>query len=147
MKWWNEHAKCWQSMSSRSSKQQRICRPVRPLRPTQLTIFTPLSQPVLEKLREVDLNRLTPLEALNLLAELKKGNLTTEDTRERTQRDACRLRSLGQLLIVGFDGAEMTPRLASLLKRLQPAGVILFARNIQSSGTDVASAARMPEVR
>jgi DNA mismatch repair protein MutS len=39
---------------------------------TQLTIFTPISQPVLEKLREVDLNRLTPLEALNLLAELKK---------------------------------------------------------------------------
>jgi len=39
---------------------------------TQLTIFTPLSQPVLEKLREVDLNRLTPLEALNLLAGLKK---------------------------------------------------------------------------
>ncbi len=38
----------------------------------QLTIFTALSQPVLEKLREVDLNRLTPLEALNLLAELKK---------------------------------------------------------------------------
>jgi DNA mismatch repair protein MutS len=43
-----------------------------PERPTQLTIFTPLSQPVVEKLREVDLNRLTPLEALNLLAELKK---------------------------------------------------------------------------
>ena len=40
--------------------------------PAQLTIFTPLSQPVLEKLREVDLNRLTPLEALNLLASLKK---------------------------------------------------------------------------
>jgi DNA mismatch repair protein MutS len=45
---------------------------IEPERPTQLTIFTPLSQPVLEKLREVDLNRLTPLEALNLLAELKK---------------------------------------------------------------------------
>ncbi len=43
-----------------------------PERPAQLTIFTPLSQPVLEKLREVDLNQLTPLEALNLLAELKK---------------------------------------------------------------------------
>ena len=43
-----------------------------PERPTQLTIFTPLSQPVLEKLREVDLNGLTPLEALNLLAELKR---------------------------------------------------------------------------
>jgi DNA mismatch repair protein MutS len=40
--------------------------------PAQLTIFTPISQPVLERLREVDLNRLTPLEALNLLAELKK---------------------------------------------------------------------------
>ena len=39
---------------------------------TQLTIFTPISQPVLDRLREVDLNRLTPLEALNLLAELKK---------------------------------------------------------------------------
>jgi DNA mismatch repair protein MutS len=44
----------------------------RPALPAQLTIFTPISQPVLEKLREVDLNRLTPLEALNLLAELKK---------------------------------------------------------------------------
>src|SRR5437868_9832910 len=41
-------------------------------RAAQLTIFTPLSQPVLERLRELDLNRLTPLEALNLLAELKK---------------------------------------------------------------------------
>ncbi len=41
-------------------------------RTAQLTIFTPLSQPVLEKLREIDLNNLTPLEALNLLSELKK---------------------------------------------------------------------------
>ena len=41
-------------------------------RAAQLTIFTPLSQPVLEKLRETDLNRMTPLEALNLLAELKQ---------------------------------------------------------------------------
>ena len=40
--------------------------------PSQLTIFTPLSQPVVERLREIDLNRLTPLEALNLLAELKR---------------------------------------------------------------------------
>jgi beta-N-acetylhexosaminidase len=36
-------------------------------------------------------------------------------------------------LIVGFDGVEITPRLASLLKRLQPAGVILFARNIKNA--------------
>src|SRR5580698_1200427 len=37
---------------------------------------------------------------------------------------------IGQLLIIGFDGTEMSPRLASLLSRLQPAGVISFARNI-----------------
>jgi DNA mismatch repair protein MutS len=41
-------------------------------RRAQLTIFTPLSQPVVEKIRELDLNTLTPLDALNLLAELKK---------------------------------------------------------------------------
>jgi beta-N-acetylhexosaminidase len=39
---------------------------------------------------------------------------------------------IGQLLIVGFDGTEMSPRLHSLLTQLQPAGVILFARNIAS---------------
>ena len=39
-------------------------------------------------------------------------------------------RSVGQLLIIGFDGTEMSPGLAALLTRLQPAGVILFARNI-----------------
>jgi beta-N-acetylhexosaminidase len=37
---------------------------------------------------------------------------------------------VGQLLIVGFDGTEMSPHLSSLLTRLQPGGVILFARNI-----------------
>ena len=37
---------------------------------------------------------------------------------------------IGQLLIVGFDGTEMSPQLASLLSKIQPAGVILFARNI-----------------
>ena len=39
---------------------------------------------------------------------------------------------IGQLLIVGFEGTEMTTRLTSLLTRLQPAGVILFARNIKT---------------
>jgi beta-N-acetylhexosaminidase len=37
---------------------------------------------------------------------------------------------VGQLLIIGFDGTEMSARLASLLAKIQPAGVILFARNI-----------------
>jgi beta-N-acetylhexosaminidase len=43
------------------------------------------------------------------------------------------IQSVGQLLIIGFEGTEMSPRLASLLTRVQPAGVILFARNIQNS--------------
>jgi beta-N-acetylhexosaminidase len=37
-------------------------------------------------------------------------------------------------LVIGFEGTEITTGLASLLRRLQPAGVILFARNIQSPG-------------
>jgi beta-N-acetylhexosaminidase len=37
---------------------------------------------------------------------------------------------VGQLLVIGFDGTAMSPLLASLLHRIQPAGVILFARNI-----------------
>jgi DNA mismatch repair protein MutS len=64
-------------LSEHETAEQRVTEQLasdelRPRPPAQLTIFTPLSQPVLEKLREVDLNRLTPLEALNLLAELKK---------------------------------------------------------------------------
>ncbi len=38
--------------------------------------------------------------------------------------------SIGHLLVIGFDGTQMSEHLASLLTRLQPAGVILFARNI-----------------
>jgi len=38
----------------------------------QLTIFTPLSQKIVEQLKNVDPNRVTPIEALNLLSELKK---------------------------------------------------------------------------
>jgi len=49
-----------------------------------------------------------------------------------TARKPGGIEKIGQLLIVGFDGAEMKPRLSSLLTRLQPAGVILFARNIKS---------------
>jgi len=40
--------------------------------PMQLTIFTPLSQKIVDRLKETDLNQLSPLEALNLLYELKK---------------------------------------------------------------------------
>ncbi len=38
--------------------------------------------------------------------------------------------NIGQLLIIGFDATGMSPRLASLLTKIQPAGIILFARNI-----------------
>ncbi len=48
------------------------------------------------------------------------------------RRKARSIDEIGQLLIVGFDGAEITPRVRSLLTRLQPAGVILFARNIKN---------------
>jgi len=61
-----EHESAEQRLTAQLASDERQ----RP--PAQLTIFTPLSQPVLDRLREVDLNRLTPLEALNLLAELKK---------------------------------------------------------------------------
>jgi DNA mismatch repair protein MutS len=40
--------------------------------PMQLTIFTPLSQKIVDRIKGTDLNRLSPLEALNLLHELKK---------------------------------------------------------------------------
>jgi beta-N-acetylhexosaminidase len=40
---------------------------------------------------------------------------------------------IGQLLILGFGGVEMSSPLSSLLSDLQPAGVILFARNIVSA--------------
>jgi len=39
--------------------------------PLQLTMFTPLSQRILDRLQETDINSLTPLQALNLLEELK----------------------------------------------------------------------------
>jgi len=43
-----------------------------PAGPMQLTIFTPLSQKIVDRIKETDLNSISPLEALNLLHELKK---------------------------------------------------------------------------
>ena len=50
--------------------------------PLQLTIFTPLSQRIVDRITDLDTNTLTPLQALNLLEELKSeirdtGNLGT----------------------------------------------------------------------
>jgi DNA mismatch repair protein MutS len=40
--------------------------------PMQMTIFTPLSQRIVDRIAETDINSLTPLQALNLLEELKQ---------------------------------------------------------------------------
>jgi beta-N-acetylhexosaminidase len=52
---------------------------------------------------------------------------------DRVKMPRKRNAQIGQLLIIGFDGTEMSPRLASLLTKIQPAGLILFARNIASA--------------
>jgi DNA mismatch repair protein MutS len=39
--------------------------------PLQLTMFTPLSQRILDRLEQTDINQLTPLQALNLIEQLK----------------------------------------------------------------------------
>ena len=40
--------------------------------PVQLTIFTPLSQHIVDRIEATDVNTLTPLQALNLLEELQQ---------------------------------------------------------------------------
>src|ERR1019366_6221814 len=61
-----------------------------------------------------------PREAIGVLLQDTKSGIEMRDL----------TLAIGQLLILGFDGTEMSPRLASLLTKIQPAGVILFARNI-----------------
>jgi beta-N-acetylhexosaminidase len=46
------------------------------------------------------------------------------------QKSKAAAKPVGQLLIIGFDGTAITPVLSAMLNRIQPAGVILFARNI-----------------
>lgn len=52
---------------------------------------------------------------------------------ERTKAISNLHKQVSQLIIMGFDGTEMSSRLSSLLTRLQPGGIILFARNITSA--------------
>ena len=42
-------------------------------------------------------------------------------------------RQVGQLMMVGFEGSEATPHVQNVLRGIQPGGVILFARNIQTA--------------
>jgi DNA mismatch repair protein MutS len=47
--------------------------------PVQLTIFTPLSQRIVDRIEATDVNQLTPLQALNLLEELQQEMKETRD--------------------------------------------------------------------
>jgi beta-N-acetylhexosaminidase len=62
-----------------------------------------------------------------------EDKITTKATKAHKGRDSTDRTALGQLLVIGFDGTEMSAKLGSLLQNVQPAGVILFARNIVSS--------------
>jgi len=53
-------------------KQERRSVQVETAEPIQMTIFTPLSQRIVDRIAETDINALTPLQALNLLEELKQ---------------------------------------------------------------------------
>jgi DNA mismatch repair protein MutS len=53
-------------------KQERRNVQVETSEPMQMTIFTPLSQRIVDRIAETDINSLTPLQALNLLEELKQ---------------------------------------------------------------------------
>ncbi len=53
-------------------QELKVLEAAAPPAPQQLDLFGPASDAVLERLRKVEVDRLTPLEALNLVAELKK---------------------------------------------------------------------------
>ena len=48
--------------------------------PMQLTIFTPLSQKIVDRIEQTDVNSLTPLQALNLLEELQSELKKTQNS-------------------------------------------------------------------
>ena len=47
-------------------------------------------------------------------------------------RDLSFQQTLGQVLMIGFEGTSLTPELQDLMKRLSPGGVLLLSKNIQS---------------
>ncbi len=54
------------------AEQQSVQAEVDTAEPVQLTIFTPLSQRIVDRIEDTDINALTPLQALNLLEELQQ---------------------------------------------------------------------------
>ena len=59
-------------MSARRRSRCERLSPVAGAAQMQMTMFTPLSQRIVDRLAEVDVDGLTPREALNLLAELQR---------------------------------------------------------------------------
>ncbi len=51
-------------------------------------------------------------------------------------------KQVGQLLIAGLEGPELTPLEKSWLKLIQPGGVILFRRNIEEAAQTLSIAGR-----
>ena len=92
----------------------------------QLTIFTPLSQRIVDRLEAVDVNALTPLQALNLLEELQ------QELKEKVMTTNLR-QAVGSLLVVGLSGTELTSLERAWLRLIRPAGIILFRRNINDA--------------
>ena len=54
------------------AERQSVQAEVETADPVQLTIFTPLSQRIVDRIEATDVNALTPLQALNLLEELQQ---------------------------------------------------------------------------
>ena len=66
--------------------------------PMQMTIFTPLSQRIVDRIEATDVNALTPLQALNLLEELQ------QELKEKDHENATVRQAAGSLLVVGLGG-------------------------------------------
>lgn len=61
-----------------------------------------------------------------------------EDTPQKEQQGGGEVqlsleRQVGQMFLVGFEGKEVTPELVSMLQEIQPGGVLLLGRNIESA--------------
>jgi len=60
-----------QILAELESGKEEAVRPAAPQGDAQLSLMAAVESPVTERLRELDLNTLTPIEAMNLLYELK----------------------------------------------------------------------------
>ena len=52
----------------------------------------------------------------------------------------------GQMLLIGFEGREVTPELTSLIKEVRPGGILLLGRNIESADQVQEMVSRLQEL-